>query len=214
MGLGAYIADVQGRTYMEFLAPGLVVSTSLFTGFFETSYGFYVKMTFENIFKAMLATPIGINEVIIGEFIWVAIKGAVMSLVLTLVLAAFGLVHNPQTFFIIPLLGALITIPCGALGLLSCSFIKSIDQFQSIYSFLISPLFFFSGIFFPVSQMPKPLLLVTQILPLSHAVSLSQMIFWGDTPQFSHLINLLVLLLYSVVLGYWSYVRIKKILIS
>src|SRR4051812_35549728 len=78
VGLGSFVAEVHGHTYLQYLAPGLAVSTAMFTAFFETSYGFYIRMTFENIFKAMLTTPIGVNELVVGEFIWVALKGALM----------------------------------------------------------------------------------------------------------------------------------------
>ena len=67
LGLGAFITNVEGMSYMQYLAPGLTVATALFTSFFESSYGFYVRMTYENVFKAMLTTPIGVKEVVIGE---------------------------------------------------------------------------------------------------------------------------------------------------
>ena len=62
VGLGSYVQTVEGISYQQFLAPGLAVATALFTSFFESSYGFYVRMTYENIFKAMLTTPIGVPE--------------------------------------------------------------------------------------------------------------------------------------------------------
>src|SRR6516162_6387991 len=95
LGLGGFIANVHGRSYIQFLAPGLAASTAMFTAFFETSYGFYVQLTYENVFKAMLTTPIGVNEIVIGEFIWVAVKGALMVTAVSIVLAAFGLFENP-----------------------------------------------------------------------------------------------------------------------
>lgn len=214
VGLGSFVAKVEGRTYIEYLAPGLVVSTALFTAFFESSYGFYVRMSFENIFKAMLATPIGVREILIGEYIWIAIKGAVMVGSLTIVLAFFGLVKSYTAFFLCPLLGAMVSLPCGAIGLLATSYVRSIDQFQSIYSFLISPLFFFSGIFFPLSQMPKPVLFFAQLLPLHHGVQLAHLIFWGSEPKIDHAVNVLVLLGYTAGLGYWSLLRIRRLLIS
>src|SRR5688500_9056468 len=67
LGLGSYLTNVAGMSYMQYLAPGLTVATSLFTSFFESSYGFFVRMTYENVFKAMLTTPIGVREVVIGE---------------------------------------------------------------------------------------------------------------------------------------------------
>lgn len=79
MGLSPFIGHIHGLSYAQFLAPGLVASTALFTAFFECSYGFYVRMTFEAVFKAMLTTPIGVREVVLGEFFWLFIRAAVMA---------------------------------------------------------------------------------------------------------------------------------------
>src|SRR4029077_8910418 len=59
LGLSPFIGKIEGLTYAQYLAPGMVATTALFTAFFECSYGFYVRMTFESVFKAMLTTPIG-----------------------------------------------------------------------------------------------------------------------------------------------------------
>src|SRR5687767_5827475 len=67
MGLSPFIGQIDGHSYAQFLAPGMVATTALFTAFFECSYGFYVRMTFEAVFKAMLTTPIGVREIVIGE---------------------------------------------------------------------------------------------------------------------------------------------------
>jgi lipooligosaccharide transport system permease protein len=68
MGLSPFIGEIGGLSYAEFLAPGMIATTALFTAFFESSYGFYVRMTFESVFKAMLATPIGVREVVLASF--------------------------------------------------------------------------------------------------------------------------------------------------
>lgn len=200
LGLGAFVAQIEGRTYLQYIAPGLAVSTAMFTAFFETSYGFYVRMTFENVFKAMLTTPIGINEVVIGEFIWVALKGALMMTGVAAYLLAFGLFENPAKFALVPVTGMLIALPLGAMGLLASCWVKNINQFQTVYSFLIAPLYFFSGTFFPVAQMPAAGQYVAKALPLYHGVQLSQSLFWDQDVAGSYLYHGPVLVLYSAVL--------------
>src|SRR4051794_543739 len=154
VGLGGFVARVEGHPYLQYLAPGLAVSTAMFTAFFETSYGFYIRMTYENIFKAMLTTPIGVREIVLGEFLWVALKGALMVVGVSVVLLAFGLFKQPVNLWLAPFVGILVAFPLGCLGLLSSCYVRNINQFQTVYSFLISPLYFFSGIFFPLEQMP------------------------------------------------------------
>lgn len=210
VGLGAFVTQIDGRSYISYIAPGLAVSTALFTAFFESSYGFFVRMSFENIFKAMLTTPIGVREVIFGEYIWVALKGGVMFGLLSAGFACFGLMTNPWLLLLMPLVGALVALPCGALGLLATSYVKNINQFQTVYAFFISPLFFFSGIFFPLKQMPNGLRQFAEFLPLSHGVALSQAIFWDENVTRSLVIHGGALALFSLALCAWAYVRIES----
>ena len=83
LGLSGYVGQINGMSYAAFLAPGMIATTALFTSFFESSYGFYVRMTFETVFKAMLTTPIGVREVVLGEFMWVFVRaGGVLAILL------------------------------------------------------------------------------------------------------------------------------------
>ncbi len=209
VGLGAFVTSVDGHTYLQYLAPGLAVSTAMFTAFFETSYGFYVRMTFENIFRAMLTTPIGINEIVLSEFIWVALKGAMMVSGICLVLALFGLFTNPWLLPICPLIGVLVALPLGAIGLIASCYVKNINQFQTVYSFVISPLYFFSGIFFPLAQMPPALRIIAECLPLYHGVQLSQALFWNREVVATWTVHAPILMVYSTVLVTWAFRRVR-----
>lgn len=210
LGLGSMVQVINGHSYLEFLGPGLVVMTALYTAFFETSYGFYVRMAFENVFKAMLTTPIGVNEIIIGEFIWVSLKGALMVVAVSLVWACLGLAENLWLFFLLPIVGILVALSCGAMGLIAAALVKNINQFQSVYSFIISPLTFMSGVFYPVESMPYAAQITAKILPLYHAVEMSRAIFWNEKVVESFLIHGGVLVVYSLVLCSISYKLLKR----
>ncbi len=179
IGLGAYVSDMDGRTYLMYLAPGLAISTALWTAFFETSYGFFIRHTYEHVYEAMLTTPIGPHEIILGEFIWVALKGAGMSLVVTLVLLIFQVGAWPLAW-VLPFVAAMVAISCGAIGFISSSFVRNINQFQTVYAFLINPLFFFSGIFFPLDQTPIAIRSICYISPLFHGVRIGQAALWNE----------------------------------
>ncbi|MGE0616809.1 MAG: ABC transporter permease [Bacteriovoracia bacterium] len=214
LGLGVYLTNVEGMSYMQFLAPGLTVATSLFTSFFESSYGFYVRLTFENVFKAMLTTPIGVKEVVIGEMFWVGLKGGIMSLGVAVVLALFGMMSNP---WLIPALfgvGFLVAVPCGAMGLLATALVRNINQFQSVYSFIIAPLYFLSGIFFPIEQMAAPVRVVAEFFPLIHGVRMAQAIFWERDLVSACLPSGAALVLQSLIFCALAYVKIRKKLVS
>jgi lipooligosaccharide transport system permease protein len=214
LGLGGYLTNVQGMSYMAYLAPGLTVATSLFTSFFESSYGFYVRMTFENVFKAMLTTPIGAREVVLGELIWVSLKGAVMAVGVAIVLALFGLMENPWLIPAVSTVGFLVALPCGAMGLVATAMVRNMNQFQTVYSFLIAPLYFLSGIFFPISEMAAPVRIVAEFFPLIHGVRLAQSLFWNEGILHTYLTSGSILIAQSVVYGLWAYVRIRRKLVA
>lgn len=214
LGLGSYLTNVEGMSYMQYLAPGLTVATALFTSFFESSYGFYVRMTFENVFKAMLTTPIGVPEIVFGEMIWVGLKGAVMAIGVAIVLALFGMMKNP---FLIPAVGTvgfLVALPCGAMGLLATALVRNINQFQTVYSFVIAPLYFLSGIFFPIDQMTPVLRTTAEFFPLIHGVQLAQSLFWDRGIGGAYAYHGSILVLQSAVLCTWAHVMIRKKLIA
>jgi lipooligosaccharide transport system permease protein len=214
LGLGGFVAQIDGRTYMQFLAPGLTVATALFTSFFESSYGFYVRMTYENVFKAMLTTPIGAIEVVLGELFWVGLKGALMAFGVAVVLAACGLMANPLLIPLAALVGFLVAVPCGAIGLLATGLVKNINQFQTVYSFLIAPMFYLSGIFFPFQQVNVWIRYLAEIFPLVHGVELAQAIFWNENLGSALLQNTAILGLQSLIYGGCAFYVIRKKLIS
>lgn len=214
LGLGSFVTNVEGMTYLQYLAPGLTVATALFTSFFESSYGFYVRMSYENVFKAMLTTPIGVKEVVMGEMIWVALKGAVMAIGVAIVLALFGMMTNPWLIPTLGIVGFLVALPCGAMGLLATALVRNINQFQTVYSFIIAPLYFLSGIFFPIDQMNTLVRIVAEFFPLIHGVRLAQALFWnrGIAEAFAYHGSILVV--QSIVLCFWAYFKIRKKLIN
>lgn len=212
-GLGPFIQEVEGMSYMRFLAPGMIATTAFFTAFFECSYGFFVRLTFESVFKAMLTTPIGPREVLIGEFLWVFLKGAFMALGVGAVLAIFGLVPWPALPLLF-LIGGLLAVPCGAMGLVASGYVANINQFQTVYSFLISPLYFLSGTFFPVQATHPLFVALIQISPFYHGVQLMQMAVWQRLDAGKVLYHLAVLLLFTLLLGWWGSARIRKKLVS
>jgi len=209
MGLSPFIGQISGLSYAEYLAPGMVATTALFSAFFESSYGFYVRMTFESIFKAMLTTPIGVKEIVLGEYGWGFIRAAMMASVVGVVLAVMGLLPNLWSVLVFPLVAGLLAVPCGAIGLLAAAHVRNINQFQTVYSFLIAPIFYLSGVFFPLDD--RPILgVIVHISPFYHGVRLLQISAWGRGSASEILVHVLALLAFATVLGFWSHRCIRR----
>ncbi len=205
--LGAQVSPYGKHSYLEFMAPGVAAMTALFTGFFEGSYAFYVRLEFEHVFKALLTTPVGPKEILLGELIWLGAKGAIMSFTVSLVLLALGVAHA-GFIFLIPVMGILTGITCGAIGLIAACYVRNINQFQTIYAWIISPMFFMSGMFVPQSAMPKMMQYACWVSPFFHGVQLSQATLWAENVGEAWLIHGSILLLMSVVLVAWAAQRI------
>src|SRR4029450_1953944 len=212
MGLSPFIGQIEGQSYAQFLAPGMVATTALFTAFFECSYGFYVRMTFESVFKAMLTTPIGGREGVIGEFLWVFIRAALMAGGGGLTVGGMVLLPNIWSIFMFPFIGGLLAVPCGAIGLLAAAHVRNINQFQTVYSFLIAPIYFLTGVFFPLTDRPILGVLV-HFSPFYHGVRLLQMRAWGRGSLGETILHLTALFLFTAVLGVWALRMIRQKLI-
>jgi len=205
--LGSHVAQIQGMQYANYLGPGMVLTTCLYTAFFEASYGFYIRMEFQGVYHAMMTTPVGAREILIGEFIWIALKSSAMATVTAIVLALFGVV-SVKFLFLVPLIGALAGVGCGAIGLISAGYVRNIDQFQTVYALVISPMFFVSGIFFPIDQLPSWIQKLCFISPLYHGVLLGQSTLWAKNMPAIWALNGSALVGITALLSLWA---IKKI---
>lgn len=205
--IGSQMSELGGRPYLEFMAPGIAAVTVLFTAYFESSYGFYVRLVYENIFKALMTTPIGAHEILSGEFIWVGLKGAIMATLVGVFLIIFG-VAKPQYLWLMPIMGGLLSVACGGMGLISTGYVKNMNQFQTVYALLISPMFFISGVFYPVEQLPKILQYICYLSPLYHGVRMAQSAMWAEDIVRTWAIHGSALLVLTVILVIWSWKKI------
>lgn len=100
------------------------------------------------------------------------------------------------------------------MGLLSSAMVNNMNQFQTVYSFLIAPLYFLSGIFFPISQMATPVRILAELFPLIHGVRLAQALFWQRGIGEAFLYSGSILIIQSAILCVFAYYKIKKKLIA
>ena len=73
-GLGAYVGDIGDLSYAEYLAPGLIASYAMFHATFDSTYGAYMRMDSHHVYEAMLFTPIGPSDIVLGEAMWGATR--------------------------------------------------------------------------------------------------------------------------------------------
>ena len=178
-GLGAFVQNIHGQSYIQFIAPGIVASSSVFAAVYECTYGTYIRMTFQKTFDAILATPVNLDDLVAGELMWGATKSVIFGITITIVIALFGLVDSWRIVLAIPFifLGGLIF---AELSVLFCAIVPGIDSFSYFYTLFMTPLFLFSGIFFPLDAMPRMVSNLAFFSPLYHLVSICRSFSAGD----------------------------------
>ena len=213
LGLGKYITkSMEGLRYIEFLGMGLMVTTAMFTSAFECSFGTFVRLEFQKVYDGMLAAPVTVNNLIMGEMIWAGTKGLFFSFAVLCILSAFGILSLPQGL-LAPLVGFITALMFSALSLLVTSFVKNINHFNFYFTGFISPMFFFSGVVFPVSNLPPYVRPFAEVVPLTHAVRLVRAVCTGGyRPHL--LLDVLYIAVFTVVVGWFAIRRLKKRLVS
>jgi lipooligosaccharide transport system permease protein len=187
IGLGRFVQDVQGVPYIQFIAPGFICSSVMFSSSFECMFGSFVRMTYQRTYDAILATPLNIEDVIMGEMLWGATRGLVSGVVVLIVITAFGLTQSPWALLVLPMsLYAGLTFAAGAM--FATSVIQSIDQFNYYFALGITPMFLISGIFFPLEGLPQAVQIAAWFSPLTHLVRVVRAVVLG-APEWGHLLD-------------------------
>jgi lipooligosaccharide transport system permease protein len=179
LGMARYMPNLVGMSYLQFLATGLLMTSAMFTAAFECTYGTFIRLEFDKIYDGMLAAPLKVSDVMLGEALWAGTKGAFFSLAVLVIISAFGIV-NFATALLTPLIGFLTGFLFAAIGLLVTSFVKNINHFNFFFTGLLSPMFMFCGTIFPIANLPPPLRVAAEFLPLTHPVRLARVAALGQ----------------------------------
>ncbi len=170
LGLGAFVKEIHGQPYIKFIAPGIIASSSMFAAVYECTYGTYIRMTFQKTFDAILATPVNLSDLVAGELIWGATKSVIFGITITIVIALFGLMDSPLIVLAIPLI-FLCGLIFAEISVIFVAIVPGIDSFSYFYTLFMTPLFLFSGIFFPLDAMPRVVTDIAVFTPLYHLVN-------------------------------------------
>lgn len=162
-----------GVPYLLFLGPGLLAGWCMQTANFESSFPIAGKMTWRRNYDAIAATPMSVVDIVVGELAWIAVRLFTVASAFTIVLSVFGAAESFLVLAAIPaavLTGLAFAAPIVAYA----ATLKPGDNFNVLFRFIITPLFLFSGVFFPVSQLPAFLQRVAAFTPLYHGVELTR----------------------------------------
>ncbi|MBM4243600.1 MAG: nodulation protein NodJ [Deltaproteobacteria bacterium] len=177
-GLGRFVGEIDGVPYAQFVASGIVASSVMNVATFETTFSTFARMREQRTYEAIRATPVSLTEIMAGDVLWACCKCLLTATVMTLVLWVAGLLRSPWAA-LLPLAGFLVGVPFGAIGMCVTSRAQSWDYFTYYFTFGVSLMFYFSGIFFPLASMPGALQAIAWCLPLAHGVAITRALALG-----------------------------------
>lgn len=183
LGLGLYVGDrIMGVEYVAFIAPGLTAGAAMNAAIFDVTFGVFVKVRFWKLYDAVITTPVEPQDVALGELLWATTRAVIYGTVFLLVTAAFGHVSSPWAV-LVPAASALIGLVFGLIGLIVTALMPSINMFAYFFTLFIMPLFLFSGIFFPVTNLPVAAQPIAWLTPLHHGVELMRALALTGQPM-------------------------------
>ncbi|MFQ5581951.1 MAG: ABC transporter permease [Mariprofundaceae bacterium] len=195
-GLGMFIGQMSGIPYMAFLASGILCSSAMNTATFEGLYSAFTRMNQQGTWEGMLVTPVSIQDIVTGEMLWAATKSLISG---TAILTVAGLLGGIQVWET-----ALLALPVvfvtglafAGLALVVCALAPSYDFFLYYFTLVVTPMFLFCGVFYPIETLPQLVQLIAQILPLTHAVALMRPLL-TELPLISPWLHIAVLAAYA-----------------
>lgn len=196
IGLGGYVnrTGALGTDYVGFLAPGVLASTALGVAVAESTYRVYAQFEWDRTYEAMLATPVRVVDLLAGQLAFVAFRVLVSAAVFLAVMAAFGAVRSPLAPLVLPV-AVLLGLACATPTFAFTGLQRTEGGFAAYQRFAVVPLQLFSGVFFPIAQLPAWLRPLAWLSPLWHGVELCRGFTLGHPswlPAAGHLAYLLL----------------------
>jgi len=174
-GLGRLIGDVTGPggqpiPYAMFVAPALLATGALNGAITEATFNFFFKLNYNRTFQSILATPLGVRDVAVGEIAWALIRGGLYAIGFIGVIVVMGLVTSPWAILALPA-ALLLGFAAGAVGMAATSFMRTPQDFDLI-NVVILPMFLFSATFYPIETYPEIVRGIVAWTPLYQGVAL------------------------------------------
>jgi lipooligosaccharide transport system permease protein len=212
LGMSRYIHEMAGVSYLMFMATGLPMTSAMYTAAFECSYGTFIRLEFDKVYDGMLSSPLSVSDVLLGEVLWAGTKGLFFSFAVVLVLSCFGFIPLPAGL-LAPFVGFITGVMFAALSLAITSFVSNINHFNFYFTGILSPMFFFSGVIFPIENLPTVLRYAAEVFPLTHVVRITRdLSFWEFSPAM--LYSLLYIAAFTVLMGWIAWKRLGRKMIS
>jgi lipooligosaccharide transport system permease protein len=183
IGLGFYVnrngSLPGGVPYLDYIAPALLVTQAMMAAAFESAWPIMGKIEWDKTYRAALNTPLGAQDLLVGDLMWIGFRATLLSVLFLAVIVALGAAASPLVVFAVPV--AVLTALAFAAPIMAFTATQTGDGgFNALFRFGITPLFLFSGTFFPIEKLPFFLQPLAWVTPLYHGVAAARSLALGQ----------------------------------
>jgi ABC-2 type transport system permease protein len=179
-GMSRVVSPTMGVPYMQFIFPGIIGMTILFSSIFSS-----ISIIWDKEFgfmKEMLAAPVSRFSIVVGKALSGTAVSTIQALLIVLLFPLLGLKLGLSQIILVLCISMLLAFCLSSLGILIASFYESFESFSVIMNFIVMPMFFLSGAMYPVKLLPHVLGIFTRINPLTYGIdALKYMVFPRST---------------------------------
>ena len=200
LGLGSLVQERQafgGVPYVAFFATGMLAASCMQTGAFSATYPIMNKIVWQRNYDAMLATPLTVRDIFLGELAWIGVMLVQLSVPFFAVMGLFGVFRSGLSLLAIPVV-VLLGLSCASAVFAYTAVLQTDEAYTWLFRFVVTPLFLLSGTFFPVDELPVWAQVAAHLTPLFHGIELvRQLTIYEVQPSalwhLSYLISMLAL---------------------
>jgi lipooligosaccharide transport system permease protein len=176
LGMGLGVGALVGRVhdggvaygYSVFVAPALMASSAMNGAVNESVFNMFYKLHYLKLYDAVLATPLTMLDVAVGEVMWALMRGASYAAGFIVVMAALGMVLSPWAALAVPA-ALLVSLAFAGMGIAVTTFVRTWNDIAGV-QLIVLPLFLLSGTFYPLSAYAPVFRVLLQLTPLYHGV--------------------------------------------
>ncbi|WP_214410229.1 ABC transporter permease [Sphaerisporangium fuscum] len=209
IGVGGYVGEIGGVDYLSWIVPGVLASTAFQIAFGECTYPVLGDFRWVRAYHAMRATPVQVGDMVAGWLLYILLRVLIAVVAFLGVTALFGALHSPWAL-VTPLVCALLTLAVAAPTMAFAASIEHESYFSLLFRFIMIPATLFSGIFFPVDQLPAVVRPLAYASPLWHGVELDRAATLGITPSWPVVAHVAYLLAFAAAGLLWALHAFRK----
>ncbi len=204
-GLGRGIS-MKGQDYLVYVLPGIIALSAMNNSFTGVAVTLNISKLYYRTIEEILVSPVGPWSITLGRVLAGCFKGLFSAGLLILISLLLKVkIHYPLSFFVILFLTCFVF---ASLGVLAAMLARSHEDMTNFTNFVILPMAFLSGTFFPPDRLPKPFAILISVYPLTHAsVSLRSTALGTGIP----FLSLGIILLYAALFFFLGGMAIKRL---